>query len=106
MSLGYSPPPEGWQAQPDGVVLVAEIPLPRRGARQGGVVPLSYSTPLWPWKIQQHIPIIFILPLPQGNFAGQTLLQRVGEGVECIEDGDDAGLVFKRGYRDNKFFYF
>jgi len=43
-------------------------------------------------KAQQQIAVILVLLLAQLDFAGQAFADGVGEGVEFIENGDDAGL--------------
>ncbi len=44
-------------------------------------------------EAQQQIAVVFVLLLAQLNLAGQTFGDGVGEGVEFVEDGDDAGLL-------------
>jgi hypothetical protein len=39
---------------------------------------------------------MLVLLLAQLNFAGQAFGEGVGQGVEFVEDGDDAGLFGKR----------
>lgn len=50
-------------------------------------------------KSQQLVPIVFVLFAAGLDFSGQAAGQVVAEGVEAVEDGDDAVLFFKRWKR-------
>jgi hypothetical protein len=44
-------------------------------------------------EAQQQVAVIRVLLLPQLDLTRQTLADRVGESVELVKDGDDAGLL-------------
>lgn len=44
---------------------------------------------------EQLVPVVFVLLLPGGDLGGQAGGQVVAEGVEAVEDRDDAGLFFE-----------
>ena len=44
-------------------------------------------------KSQQLVPVVFVLLLSGGDLGGQAVGQVVAEGVEVVEDGDDAALL-------------
>lgn len=44
-------------------------------------------------KAQQQIAVVRVLLLAQLDFAGQTFVEGVGQGIEFVEDGDDTGLL-------------
>ena len=44
-------------------------------------------------KAQEQIAVVFVLLAAQLDFARQAFAQRIREGVEFVEDGDDAGLL-------------
>ncbi len=44
-------------------------------------------------EAQQQIAVMRVLLLPQLDLARQTLADGVGEGVELVENGDDADLL-------------
>jgi hypothetical protein len=50
-------------------------------------------------KGEQQIAVIFVLLLTQGNFTGQAFANGMGEGIEFVENGDNAGLFGKRFFR-------
>ena len=45
-----------------------------------------------PWKTQQCIAVVGVLLLTQCNFAWQALGEGMGQGVEFIQNSDNAGL--------------
>ena len=49
------------------------------------------STPLR--ERQQLVPVVFVLLFPGLDFSGEAAGQVVAEGVEVVEDGDDAALL-------------
>ena len=48
-------------------------------------------------KCQQLVPVVFVLLLPGFDLGGQAAGQVVAEGIEAVEDGDDAALFRERG---------
>ena len=53
------------------------------------------------WKVQQLFAVIFVLSAAQGDFTRQAFADGVGQGVEFVENSDDAGLFGER--RDGDF---
>ena len=51
---------------------------------------------------QQLVPVIFILLAAGFNFGGQTAGQVVAEGIEALENGDDA-VLFVRSRQRNRY---
>ena len=48
------------------------------------------------WKAQQQVAVMLILLLALSNFARQAFGDGVRQSVEFIQNGDDAGLFFRR----------
>ena len=51
-------------------------------------------------KSQQLVPVVFLLLLPGGDLGGQAAGQVVAEGVEAVQDGNDAALFGERRKRN------
>ena len=57
------------------------------------------------WKSQQLVPVILVLLSAGLDLGGQAAGQVIAEGVEAVEDGDDAVLFFQRGKGNGKLSY-